>query len=291
MGGKSAPVDLEIAWQADTQHGVITTRQLAAIGLSRAAISKRARRGRLHRLHQGVYAVGHRLLSEEARWMAAVLTCGEEAVLSHGSAAALWGLLQPRSGPVDISIPSHNGRRRRQGIRLHRSASLRAHLSTTGLQKRPVPLVTLHNGIPVTTSARTIADLKRVVPAWEWRKAVRQAEFKELDLGAAFKTNRTRSDLEADFLRLCRRHGFPAPEVNVKVGGWTVDFLWREHRIAVETDFYGYHRGRVAFQDDHARDLALRRLGLDVRRYSEQQLNEQPEAVVADLREALTLIS
>lgn len=208
--------------------------------------------------------------------MAAVLVCGDGAVLSHRSAAALLDLLPDAGRLADVSVPHRSVRAKRKGVSLYRSRSL------TG------EMVVRHRGIPVTTPARTIADLKRVVPAWEWRKAVRQAEFEELDLGAVFETERTRSDLEADFLRLCRRHGFPAPEVNVKVGGWTVDFLWREHRIAVETDFYGYHRGRVAFQDDHARDLALRRHGLDVRRYSEQQLNEQPEAVVADLRDAFS---
>ena len=148
-------------------------------------------------------------------------------------------------------------------------------------------LVVRQHGIPVTTPAKTIADLKKAVPEWLWRKAVRQAEFKRFDLGPAFVTDGTRSDLERDFLRLCRRIGVAAPEVNVKVGGWTVDFLWREQRVAVETDFYDYHRGRIAFQDDHARDLALRRRGLDVRRYSEQQLNERPGDIVADLRDAL----
>ena len=148
-------------------------------------------------------------------------------------------------------------------------------------------LVVPHNGIPATTPARTIADLKGSVPEWQWRKAVRQAEFRKLPLGPEFKTDRTRSDLERDFLRLCRRHDIPAPEVNVQVGGWTVDFLWREQQVAVETDFYDFHRGRIAFQDDHARDLALRRCDLDVRRYSEQQLNERPGEVVVDLRAAL----
>jgi very-short-patch-repair endonuclease len=98
-----------------------------------------------------------------------------------------------------------------------------------------------------------------------------------------------RSDLEGDFQRLCRERGIPAPEVNVRVGRLTVDFLWRRERVAVETDSYAYHRGQIAFQDDRARDLELRRRGLDVRRYSELQLNESPAAVAADLREALGL--
>lgn len=207
--------------------------------------------------------------------MAAVLACGEGAVLSHRSAAELWELLYPREGAVHVSIPVRNGRKQRQGIRLHRCESLVEETTTR------------RYGIPVTTPARTIADLKAAVPEWEWRKAVRQAEFKKFDLGSSVQTDGTRSDLERDFLRLCRRHGLPAPEVNVRVGTWTVDFLWRTERVAVETDFYEYHRGKIAFQDDHARDLALRRRDLDVRRYSEKQLNEEPEEVIADLREAL----
>ncbi len=132
-----------------------------------------------------------------------------------------------------------------------------------------------------------MCDLRNDVAEWEWRKAVRQAEFKKLPLGPGLETDRTRSDLERDFLRLCRRFDLPTPEVNVRVGRWTVDFLWRERRLVVETDGYAYHRGRIAFQDDRARDLDLRRHGLDVRHFSEQQLNEEPAEVVADLRRAL----
>ena len=110
-------------------------------------------------------------------------------------------------------------------------------------------------------------------------------------LGPRVEGDRTRSDLERDFLKLCRHHGIPAPEVNVKVGRWTVDFLWREQRIAVETDFHDYHRGRVAFRDDRARELGLRRHGLAVHRFSEEQVNDEPEEVAADLRDALGLAS
>jgi very-short-patch-repair endonuclease len=113
----------------------------------------------------------------------------------------------------------------------------------------------------------------------------------KLRLGPTIKRDGTRSDLERDFLRLCRRFGLPAPEVNVKVGRWTVDFLWREEGVAVETDYYDYHRGRIAFQDDHARDLDLRRRGFDVHRFSELQVNDRPAEVAADLRDALALSS
>ena len=212
--------------------------------------------------------------------MAAVLACGEGAVLSHRSAAALWEMLRPMAGPVDVSIPSRVGRKRRAEISLHRCASLNASASL-GVP----PLITEHKGIPVTSPARTIDDLRGVVPRYLVRRAVRQAEFARLiDLKGS---NRTRSDLEEDFLDLCRAHGIPAPAVNFKVGNLTVDFLWRRERVAVETDSYAYHRGRTSFQDDRARDLELRRRGLDVHRYSELQVNESPVEVAADLREAL----
>ena len=145
--------------------------------------------------------------------------------------------------------------------------------------------------IPVTTPARTIEDLRRVSPAWEVRRATRQAEFLKLPLGPDIRTDGSRSDLESDFLALCARHGLPRPEVNVKVGRFTVDFLWRKERVVVETDFYDYHRGRIAFRDDKARDLELRRRGYVVLRYSEEQVNEGAAEVMADLRDALGLAS
>jgi very-short-patch-repair endonuclease len=129
------------------------------------------------------------------------------------------------------------------------------------------------------------------VPPWQLRRAIRQAEMAGYRLAPDIPRDRTRSDLERDFLRLCRRHGIPDPEVNVKVGRWTVDFLWREARIAVETDFYGYHRGRVAFRDDRRRDLELRRAGFAVHHFSEEQVNDRPVEVIADLRVALGLAS
>src|SRR5690349_6089745 len=106
MGDKSASLDWQIARVARVQHGIVTTEQLVGVGLTRGAIAKRARCGRLHRMHRGVYAVGHDGISNEARWMAAVLACGPDAVLSHGAAAVHWGLLRPLDGPIDVSIPS-----------------------------------------------------------------------------------------------------------------------------------------------------------------------------------------
>jgi len=286
MGRKSAPVDLLIARVADVQHGIVATGQLVEAGLKTSAISKRVRSGRLHRIHQGVYAVGHEGLSEEARWMAAVLACGPRAVLSHGSAAVHWGLLRPLDGPIDVTVPTHNGRRRRRGIRIHRCATLGAPLRPHGTEKRPASLVTVRDRVPVTTVARTLVDIRGTLAPYLVRRAVRQAEFLGLGLGE-IKTDRTRSELERDFLRLCRRYGIPAPEVNVLVGGMTVDFLWRSRRLVVETDSYATHGGTVAFENDRERDLRLRRLGYSAHRFSERQLELEPAAVAADVAAAL----
>jgi very-short-patch-repair endonuclease len=119
------------------------------------------------------------------------------------------------------------------------------------------------------------------------RRATRQAEFLGLALGE-IKTDRTRSDLERCFLRLWRRTRLLDPEVNVPIGGMTVDFLWREARLVAETDSYATHGGTVAFEDDHRRDLRLRRLGYAVHRFSELQLEAEPEAVVEDVVAALS---
>src|SRR5665811_2406542 len=185
MGAKVARADGEVAKRAARQHGVVSVGQMRDAGLGRNAVRRRVEAGWLHRVHRGVYAVGHRPPSREARWMAAVLACGSAgtsqggsvlahwgAALSHRSAAALWGLLPSRGGPVDISVFGDGGRGRRVGIRMHRSRLL-------------LPAaVTSRNGIPVTKPARTIADLRRVsvgraplISPRELRRAIRQANF------------------------------------------------------------------------------------------------------------------
>jgi predicted transcriptional regulator of viral defense system len=170
MAEELDPPDRAIARIAARQHGVASIRQLHAAGLSGNSVLNRIRAGRLHRIHRGVYAVGYRGASHQSRWMAAVLACGAGAALSHRSAAAHWGLLPPVDGRVDVSVSTRGGRAARVGIRLHRSRSLTS------------ALVVKREGIPVTTPARTIADLRRVAPAWQWRRAVRQAEIRGLKL-------------------------------------------------------------------------------------------------------------
>ena len=136
-------------------------------------------------------------------------------------------------------------------------------------------------------SHRSAAELWELLPpAQTRRKAIREAEFRGLDLGDA-PTDHTRSELEHAFLRLCRRHRLPTPEVNARVGRFTVDFLWRRERLAVETDGYAAHRGRQAFEDDHARDLELQMLGYRLRRFTEHQVRRHPGTVAAAVASAL----
>jgi very-short-patch-repair endonuclease len=288
MGRKVARADVSIARIAGRQHGVLSVGQIYGLGLGERAVRGRVDAGRLHRIHRGVYAVGHAALSPQGRRLAAVLAVGRgpsaeggsvldywRAAVSHRSAACLWSLLPEADRPCDVIVKGYGGRAKRSGIRVHRSLTL-------------LPAdVTLLQRIPVTTPARTIADLRRATSeGWsgaldprELRKAIRQANVLGLPIDEESKRDRTRSDLELDFLRICRRHRVPPPEVNVPIGSCLVDFLWRERRFAVETDSYIYHRGRAAFQDDRGRDLELKRLGYEVLRLSEQQIDDEPDRV------------
>jgi very-short-patch-repair endonuclease len=205
------------------------------------------------------------------------------AAVSHRGAACLWELLPTTPGPVDVLVAGSGGRAKRSGIRVHRSRSL-----------APAD-VTLRQGIPVTTPARTIADLRRAISLGrsgavsprELRRAARRANVLGLPIGEESGSDRTRSDLERDFLRLCRRCRLPPPEVNVRIGRHLVDFLWRDQGLVVETDSYLYHRGRLAFQEDRGRDLELKRLGYEVLRVSERQVNDEPGEVAEILAAVL----
>jgi very-short-patch-repair endonuclease len=272
MREEGANADSLIASVAERQHGVITAAQLIDAGVDKSAVSRRARAGRLHRLHRGVYAVGHRAIGSKGRWLAAVLACGEGAVLSHVSAAGLWELLPPVLAPVHVTIPTEAGRRHRPGILLHRSPHL------------PEGATTCHHGIAVTTPMRTISDLSQCLEPAAVRQAIREAEARGLDLGPNHRSDRTKSELEYLFLSLCRRHRLPAPEVNVRVDRFLVDFLWPEQRLVVETDGWRYHGGSIARAEDNARDARLQQLGFEVLRFTYWQVVDEPARVAAAVR-------
>lgn len=276
MRKKSSTAGRRIAAIAGRQHGVVTAAQMRAVGFNEVAVHRAEAAGRLHRLHRGVYAVGHRSLSWRGRWLAAVLAVGEGAVLSHSSAAALWEFLRPIPGPIHVTVAAAVRRKPRSGLQLHRSRTLTS------------PHITHRYGIAVTNPARTIDDLRGAVEPRLFRRAVRQAELAGHRVPHLDATRRTRSDLELLFLGLCENHDLPRPLVNHRVHGHLVDFYWPEHRLVVETDSWAYHRGSVALEDDHSRDLAMRTRGIEVRRYTGDQIEATPEAVVADLRGQLT---
>ena len=271
MGNKPAKCDLVIARIAARQHGVVSSAQLRLAGMSRPVVSKRANAGRLHRLHRGVYAVGHTRLSFEGRCTAAVLALGDGAVVSHQSAATLWRLLPPSNGPIHVTLPGDGGRGRRAGIAIHRSPSLIAAVTTR------------RTGIAVTKPARTLRDLHRTVPRPVFRAAVRKALDLRLISSEDLRDpdDLTRSELERAFLALCRRHRLPHPEVNARVGPYEVDFLWADRGLVVETDGFRHHGDRAAFERERARDALLQSRGFQVLRFTHRQVMQRTPVVAA----------
>jgi very-short-patch-repair endonuclease len=276
--------DAFIARLAANQHGVVSIKQLERAGIRRQSLTRRIKAGRLLRIHRGVYAVGHPGLSERGWWMAAVLAGGPEAVLSHTSAAALWEMLpkrgrQPRAesrpSVTHITVPTAAGRERREGIRIHRSRTLFRSA------------VTLRARIPVTTPSRTLADLRLTLPAKQFAAAMREAEFLRLPIDPALEPDGTRSDMEADFLGICRRHRLPMPSVNVRTADFEVDFVWPRWKLVVEVDGWDSHKTRTAFENDRARDEQLKLLGYEVIRFTWRRLRTHPAAVAATLRTLL----
>ena len=279
---------------ARRQWGVVSRRQLAALGFSAHGIAEWVRTGRLIRLHRGVYAYGHDRLTVEGRWLAAVMACGPGAVLSHRSAAQLWGIRQSSATLTDVTVPSRNGRIRRAGIRIHRSGRLAA------------AEVTEHRGIPVTTVARTLLDLADGLNPQALRRTVTEAEYRDLfdlsALNAVVDNNpgrrgakliraveaaghRTRSPLEERFLAFIERRGVEEPESNVWLDGYEVDFLWRKVGLVVEMDGAAEHGTRHAVNADRLRDRVLWRRGFRVMRLTSDALRDA-EAVLSDLAQA-----
>jgi hypothetical protein len=273
--------------------------QLLELGFGEGAIKYRVAIGRLHRVHVGVYAVGHTKLDWRGVLMAAVLACGPKAVLSHRSAARLWGIRANSRRDVDVTVPGR-GLRRRRGIHPH---------AVRSLDPRDVTVI---DGIPVTTLARTLLDLAEVAPKDHVIRAMTEAEIKRIiDLNAlnellarspgrwgrkplreiladAVIEPATREELEARFLELCREAGLPKPVINTLVEGKLVDAVWPEQKLIVELDSWAFHHHRKAFEDDRERDFALTLADYRVVRITWRQLTREPETVKARLRTLLT---
>jgi very-short-patch-repair endonuclease len=279
---------------ARRQWGVITRGQLGEFGLGDSGVRDWVQNGRLHRLHRGIYAYGHDRLMVEGRWLAAVMACGAGARLSYRHAAQLWELRQTSAALIDVTVPSRAGRVRRKGIRVHRSGRLAPEE------------VTVRHGIPVTTVARTLLDLADVLDAQALRRAVTEAEYRNLfDLAALIAVvennpgrrgrkvleaagatrHRTRSPLEDRFLALLERRGVEEPRSGVWIEGCEVDFVWTRVGLVVELDGVAAHGTRQAIERDRKRDRVLWRAGYRTMRLTDDALNAEDE-VLRDLAEA-----
>jgi very-short-patch-repair endonuclease len=290
--------DRAIARIAGRQRGLVTRAQLAEAGLGRGAIAHRVSRGRLHRVHRGVYLVGHRVPAPLATETAALLACGPAAVLSHRSAAAVWQMPVRALRDVEVSLIAREPSPR-PGIRVHRVPSL----DPRDRRRR--------SGLTLTAPARTLLDLGALLAPRALEQALAEALAHRLlsqrDLQAALaRAPRrrgaaalrallqreqgpalTRSAAEELLLAIVRAERLPEPESNVRVGAYVVDFLWRGRRLVVEVDGYAFHSSRTAFERDHRRDADLGDAGWRVRRVTWRQLTEDRDAVARRLRRAL----
>lgn len=239
--------------------------QLVKVGFDRGEIDRMVAGRFLHRLHRGVFAVGHPGVSREGQLMAAVLTGGPYAVLSHWSAAEHWRLLKLRRSLIAISAPTHH--RRVAGVKAHWVPDLAKSEFTR------------RDNIPITTVTRTLLDLAAVVPLKQLQRAANEAErcgwlserairetlerhrgrkgiktFRAVIASLDPQARRSRSDLELEFLAFCRRHKLPVPVMNGEVEGYEVDFHWPGTRLIVELDTWDYHRTSQTFETDRERD-------------------------------------
>lgn len=291
---------------AAAQQGVVSRKQMRALGWSEKAIDHALESGRMHRMLRGVYAIAGVRLGEHGRLRAATLACGDQAVVSHRSAAALLGLLDKGPAVIDVIAPSAHGRKI-DGIRPHEVRPPRTDEAGTA------------TGIPCTSPARTLVDLAGVVGDWTLRSAFeRAAQRKLLDIPAieasmdpgrcgvrslralveewrraapVARRGRLKSPLEAKVLPLLVQRDLPAPLPNAPVkianGRIEVDFLWPEQRFVLEADSREFHGTAVAFERDRWRDRELMRAGYSTLRVTHRQAEREPEAVVDSIRAAL----
>jgi len=286
----------KIADLAERQHGVVSADQMTRLGLSKDQIFWEASIGRLHRVHQGVYAVGHRALSRHGKCLAAVLSCGHGSLLSHRSAAWLWGLTT--YWPSIVEVTAASPKETRPAIRLHSAQALAPNDRD------------IFESIPVTAIPRTLLDFAAINPAFlgsvldkakrrdlldlmaldhllarsrGFRGVARLRDALEIYRVPAF----TRSHLERRFLTLVRRADLPRPSMNFFVEGCELDAYWPYERFAVELDTYDYHGDPRAFEADRLRQEDLKLAGIEMTRVTGVRMDREPEAVVARLRRLL----
>jgi very-short-patch-repair endonuclease len=272
---------------------VVARRQLLELGLGSEAIAHRIRKGRLHPVRRGVYAVGRPQLTRHGRWMAAVLSCGSGAVLSHDSAGVLWEILPAERRGIEVSVPVPRDPRR-PGIVVHRRRTLRRED------------ITRRNSIPLTTPTCTLVDIAVTLTPDRLEAAINEADKRDrIDpeaLRSALDALRARrgvkrlqaildrntfvttdTKLERRFLPIARRAGLPRPQTQRHVNGFRVDFYWPELGLVVETDGLRYHRTAVQQSRDRLRDQAHMAAGLTCLRFTHAQVRFQPGRVEATL--------
>ncbi len=289
------PRDAILAALADLQHGVVARWQLLELGFTPAAIQERLHQGRLHRIYRGVYAVGHRRLDRKGRWMAAMLACGPNSVLSHRAAIAVWDLRPLAGGAVDVTVPGRT-RAGQAGIRIHRVRKLLAEDCAEV------------DNLPVTSVHRALLDYAEIATMQQLRLAIEAADRKELFDGRALEAVMarnygrhglkplkaavaqlngpapwTRSELERRFLALIREGGLPEPQVNVIVASEQVDFFWPGPRVVVEVDGYEWHKSRRQFERDRVKDTKLQLAGCRVLRVTQPRIEFEPWRLLGDV--------
>lgn len=288
---------LALAELAGRQHGVVSATQLRELECSPSAIGRAVATGRLHRVHHGTYAVGHAALSQHGQCLAAVLACGSGALLSHRSAAWLWGLTT--RWPLPVEVTASSPRQTRPEIRVHSAEALRDEDRSTT------------EGVPVTAIPRTLLDFAAVDPYFLDRALERAERLGLLDIGtvdALMSRSRgfrgvarlrealdvyriagfTRSGLERRFLGLIRDAGLPRPSTNCFVAGYELDAYWSTERFAVELDTYDYHGGPTAFEADRLRQEELKLVGIEMIRITGARLDREPNAVATRISRLLS---
>jgi very-short-patch-repair endonuclease len=291
--------DQAIANLAGRQQGLLTASQLTALGVGKRTVERWLASGRLRPIHRGVYALGPQPLTRHGRWLAAVLAIGPGAVLSHQSAAALWGLIGDRRD-VDVTASTGNqGKARHPGIRLHRSRLRRDEWMA-------------RDGIPVTTVARTLFDLAetaephRLKSAWDEADRLHLLRIKQVAVvyergrGRRARTRirplldaeqryveDTASPLEDRFADFCTARQLPPPQTNVLVDGDEVDALWPAARLIVELDSWEFHHHRGAFEKDRSRDTDHLLSGYRTIRVTRRRLSLEPGRLAEQIRALL----
>ncbi len=269
---------------------MVSACQLAALGFPPQTLARWVKDGKIHRLHRGVYEVGHAALSWEGRLVAAVLA-NEPAVASHITAAWIWGLLRTRPGTFHLTAPT----------RRHRKKKIVVHFARLDSDD-----VTTADGIPVTSPARTVLDLAPDESVRDLGRILQRADEHELldrrrfevtlvragghpgrgKFGAALRAYKPeqavlRSDLEKRFRGLVLAAGLPRPQTNVVVEGYELDAYWEAESFAVELDVYATHGSPRSFEEDRKREDDLLLAGIELIRVTDLRLEREPRETIA----------